>query len=95
MSFEDLLKELQEQKANKDDSAEATLERVFNDSFMSKNSVCKSFQEFLEKGNFQAWTHEDINLIPEELWNRHVARETNFADWKSMLETANSEFAKV
>ncbi|WP_238188481.1 hypothetical protein [Paenibacillus sp. L3-i20] len=95
MSFEDLLKELQEQKANKDDSAEATLERLFNESFMNKHSYSKSFQEFLEKGNFQAWTQEDVNLIPEELWNRHVARETKFADWKTMLETANSEFAKV
>jgi hypothetical protein len=60
---------------------------------MRKHSSFKSFGEFLEKGNFQVKTHEDINNIHAELFDRHVARETDFADWKSMLDTATKEYA--
>ncbi|MDQ6420284.1 hypothetical protein RB620_12645 [Paenibacillus sp. LHD-117] len=91
MSFDDLLKELQEQRANPEE--QASLGKLFNEGFMSKYSNCRSMQEFLEKGNFQAWSTEDMALIPEELLNRHVARETKFADWKSMLDKATTELA--
>ncbi|MFF2886423.1 hypothetical protein [Paenibacillus sp. NPDC057967] len=91
MSFDDLLVELKEQKANQAELEQSSLAYLFNDTFMSKNSNCKSMQQFLEKGNFQAYTKEDMNLIPEELLNRHVARETRFSDWKSMLSAALSE----
>lgn len=94
ISFDDLLKELQGQKASQAEAEQASLGKLFNESFMSKNSKCKSMQEFLEKGNFQAYTKEDMDLIPEELLNRHVARETQFADWPSMLDAANSELVK-
>jgi uncharacterized protein YcnI len=69
------------------------LDELFNESFMSKHSSFKSFGEFLEKGNFQVETKEDINNIPDELFDRHVARDTDFADWKSMLDTATMEYA--
>ncbi|REK71154.1 hypothetical protein DX130_22130 [Paenibacillus paeoniae] len=91
MSFDDLLIELKEQKANQAELEQSSLAHLFNESFMSKNSNCKSMQEFLDRGNFQAYTKEDMNLIPEELLNRHVARETRFSDWKSMLDAAMSE----
>jgi hypothetical protein len=54
---------------------------------MSKHSSFKSLGEFLEKGNFQVKTQEDINNIHDELFDRHVVRETNFANWKSMLDS--------
>ena len=92
MSFEDLLKELQDQKAAEGSSSERSLEKLFNERFMSEHSSFSSFQAFLEKGNFQAWSEEDMNHIPEELLNRHVARETNFEDWPSMLASANQAF---
>jgi len=88
MSFDDLLVELKEQKANEAEREQSSLAYLFNESFMRENSNCKSMQQFLEKGNFQAYTKEDMNLIHEELLNRHVARETRFSDWKSMLDAA-------
>lgn len=93
MSFDDLLKELQGQKTIQEDPNHVSLNKLFHESFMSKHSSFKSFGEFLEKGNFQAATHEDIRNIPDELFDRHVARETDFADWNSMLDTANKEYA--
>ncbi|WP_083676599.1 hypothetical protein MHI37_04450 [Paenibacillus sp. FSL H8-0548] len=93
MSFEDLLKELQGQKTAQEDPDHVSLEALFNEAFMSKYSSLTSFAAFLEKGNFQAETREEIKDIPDELFDRHVARETSFSDWKTMLNTATTEYA--
>ncbi|MCQ6558806.1 hypothetical protein [Paenibacillus mendelii] len=92
MSFDELLKDLQGQKAFQEDPEHVSLEKLFNESFMSKHSSFNGFGAFLEKGNFQVNTHEDIHNIPDELFDRHVQRETDFADWKSMLAAATKEY---
>ncbi|MNN20489.1 hypothetical protein D3C81_1337700 [compost metagenome] len=92
MSFDDLLVELQGQKTVQEDPNNVPLDKLFNESFMSKHSGFNSFGAFVEKGNFEVHTQEDVNNIPDELFDRHVARETDFPDWKSMLETANKEY---
>jgi hypothetical protein len=91
MSFDELLEELQGQKTIQGDPNEISLDELFNESFMSKHSSFKSFGEFLEKGNFQVRVQEDIDNIPDELFDRHIARETDFANWKSMLDAATME----
>ncbi|TJY41611.1 hypothetical protein E5161_14215 [Cohnella pontilimi] len=93
MSFDELLKELQGMRTNEDAQEHVSLEMLFNESFMKRYSSFNTFKEFLEKGNFQATSHEDISNIPDELLDRHVARETNFTNWKSMLDQANAEYA--
>lgn len=94
MSFDDLLLELQGQKTIPKDPNHISLEELFNESFMKEYSSSNSFAEFLEKGNFQVRNQEDIANIPDELFDRHVARDTNFADWKSMLDKAMMEYGK-
>jgi hypothetical protein len=93
MSFDDLLKELQGQKTMQEDPNHISLDKLFNEAFMRKHSSFSSFGAFLEKGNFQAETLEDINNILDELFDRHVAREMDFANWKSMLDAANKEYS--
>jgi hypothetical protein len=94
MSFEDLLKDLQGQKTMQEDPNVIPLEKLFNESFMTKYSSFASFEAFLEKGNFsQVKTQEDIRNLSDELFDRHIARVTSFADWKSMLHAATSEYA--
>ena len=94
MSFDDLLKDLQGQKTIQDDPNQPSLEKLFHSSFMKKHSKFNSFQEFQEKGNFQADTLQDIEKLSGELFDRHIDRETDFPDWKTMLETAKKEFDK-
>ncbi|SDW72484.1 hypothetical protein [Paenibacillus sp. CF384] len=94
MPFDELLKELQGQKTVQEDPEHLSFDRLFNDSFMGKYSNWNSFSEFLEKGNFQVETHEDIRNIPDELFDRHVARETQFANWNDMLDKATKEASK-
>jgi hypothetical protein len=93
ISFDELLKELQGKKTIEEDKNHISLDKLFNESFMSKCSSFKSFGEFLEKGNFAATTQEEINNIHDELFDRHVVRETNFENWQSMLDKANMEYA--
>ncbi|WP_438448127.1 hypothetical protein [Gorillibacterium sp. sgz5001074] len=94
MSFDDLLMELQGQKAAQEDPNKVSLAKLFSEAFMSRHSSYDSFDAFLEKGNFQAKTHEDIAKIPDELFDRHIARETDFPDWKSMLNAATQEYGR-
>lgn len=91
MSFDDLLLELQGQKTAKEDPSKIALDQLFNPAFMSKHSSFGSFAEFMEKGSFQASTHEEIGNLMEELLNRHVARHTDFKDYPSMLNAATKE----
>ncbi|GAB6991722.1 hypothetical protein [Paenibacillus pini] len=93
MSFDDLLSELQGQKTIQEDPNNVPLDKLFNESFMSKHSAFSSFDEFLKKGNFQVDTQEDVNNIPDELFDRHVSRETDFSDWESMLAQANKDYS--
>ncbi|THF72803.1 hypothetical protein [Cohnella fermenti] len=91
MPFDELLKELQGQKTAQEDPNFVPLAKLFNEAFMRKHSKLDSFAEFLTKGNFQVETREDIRNIPDELFDRHVARETDFANWNAMLEAATKE----
>ncbi|WP_219835414.1 hypothetical protein [Paenibacillus sp. R14(2021)] len=95
MPFDELLKELQGQKTAQEDPNNVPLEQLFNASFMKKYSRLESFAAFLEKGQFQVDTRDDIRNIPEELFDRHIARETDFANWNAMLETATKELGKA
>ncbi|MFC5530958.1 hypothetical protein [Cohnella yongneupensis] len=92
MSFDDLLLELQGQKTYVKDPNHIALDELFNESFMSKHTNFTSFAAFLQKGNFQVNVQEDVANIPDELFDRHVARETKFPEWKTMLEQANKEY---
>lgn len=93
MSFDDLLKDLQGQRTVQEDPHYVPLDKLFNATFLSKHSSIHSFGELMEKGNFQATTREEINNILEELLDRHIARETDFTDWHSMLDAATKEYA--
>ncbi|QHT63957.1 hypothetical protein GXP70_16150 [Paenibacillus lycopersici] len=92
MSFDELLNELQGAKSNEGDQNHVSIEKLFHETFMSRHSSFKSFNEFLRKGNFDVDTLEDIDNIPEELLDRHVNRETDFGSWKSMLGRANEDY---
>ncbi|MBO9597524.1 MAG: hypothetical protein J7559_06860 [Cohnella sp.] len=94
MAFDELLKELQGLKTVQADPDGVQLVQLFDEAFMKKHSKMNSFAEFLTKGNFQVETREDIRNIPDELFDRHVARETDFADWDAMLETATKEYER-
>nr|WP_284237293.1 hypothetical protein [Paenibacillus glycanilyticus] len=95
MSMEDLFKDLQGAKNNQEDPNNVALDKLFNGAFMKKYSNFDSFAAFLEKGNFQATTQAEINNLHEELFERYINRETKFNSWKSMLDTANSEYSPV
>ncbi|RED63979.1 hypothetical protein DFP95_103220 [Cohnella lupini] len=84
---------MQGKKTVEEDNKLVALDLLFNEGFMSKHSSFKSFEEFLQKGNFAAKTHEEIDNLHGELFDRHVVRETSFDNWQAMLDSAKSEYA--
>jgi hypothetical protein len=92
MSFDDLLLELKGQKTVQEDPKHVPFEKLFHESFMEKYTNMSSFASFMEKGNFQANTREEMKNIQDELFDRHVARETKFSGWQAMLDTATKEY---
>lgn len=90
MTFDELLKDLQGENKVQEDPNHIPLHDLFNDEFMGKHSRSKSFAEFLEKGNFQGSTYDDMKNLHDELFDRHIARETDFENWESMLSAAKA-----
>ncbi|MFD0960013.1 hypothetical protein [Paenibacillus chungangensis] len=95
MSFDELLKDLQGHNKVEEDPNVIPLDRLFTDEFMVKHSRSTNFAEFLEKGNFQVKSYEDVKNIPEELFDRHLDRETDFTNWQCMLDAAKTEYAAM
>src|SRR5690606_21623160 len=89
-SCDDLLLARRGQTTSQAVQDEQSLSQMFNERFMSTQSGFTSFAAFLEKGNFQAETREQLSTLEGELFDRHVARETDFADWQSMLDAATA-----
>lgn len=94
------MKELQKelkgmQKAAKDLEKEkhVSLDALFTKEFMTKNTPFKSFDAFLESGNFIVNSTEDFEAIPNEDMDKHVANTTRFNSWDDMLGEAGSEYA--
>ncbi|HZG56195.1 hypothetical protein [Paenibacillus sp.] len=94
MTFDELLLDLQGQRSAPKHPEQAEVERLFNDAFMRQHSEFDSFKAFLEDGNFQVKTLSDVREIPDELFDRHVARKTKFPNWQAMLDAANAASAK-
>ncbi|QLY79189.1 hypothetical protein [Clostridium intestinale] len=61
---------------------------LFNGSFMARYTEFKSFDEFLESGNFQVNSQSDFDAIPDEDMDIHVKASTHFSKWEDMFSKA-------
>lgn len=94
------MKELQNQLKKMEQSAKelekttsVSFDELFISTFMRKNTNYNSFEEFLAAGNFTVLSQEDFEAIPDEDMDQHVAKNTKFNSWQTMLDTAASEYA--
>lgn len=65
---------------------------LFSSSFLKDHSSYTSFEELLASGNFEVNSQADFEAIPDELFDKHISQSTDFPDWKTMLDTASSEY---
>lgn len=68
------------------------LDELFTPSFMRKHTSFSSFDELLEAGGFQVESQEDFEEIPDEVFDKHIAKTTRFKSWEDMLQEATSNY---
>ncbi|MCR0569395.1 hypothetical protein MKC54_11125 [[Clostridium] innocuum] len=67
-------------------------EDLFSTSFMNQCSSFSSLEEFFASGGFEVKCTSDIESIPENELDRHVASCTTFNSWEEMFDEARSQF---
>lgn len=67
---------------------------LFDEAFMLKYTSCRSIQELMDNSGFKVESQEDFAQIPDDEWDAYIQRVTEFADWKSMMETAAKEYVR-
>ena len=67
-------------------------DKVFDISFMRKYTKYKNFTKFLNGGKFNITCQKDFEDLPEEIMDRHVAKNTSFKSWQEMLDFATDRY---
>lgn len=68
--------------------------QLFTESFMWRHARLRSFSEFLDAGGFKVACQADFAAIPDDEFDRHVAKVTDFQDWDAMMSAAASDWFK-
>ena len=66
-------------------------DEFFSNSFISKYTDSHSFDELLQKSDFDIKTPEDFEAITEQDMNRFIANHTSFSTWEEMQVKALEE----
>ena len=69
-------------------------EDLFDKSFMRKYTNYRSFEKFLQGGNFHITSQQDFEDLPEEQMDKHVAKTTRFSRWGEMIDFATDIYAR-
>jgi hypothetical protein len=75
-----------------DGEHEVTFNELFDSSFMSRYTQFSSFDDMLDAGGFYVNTQDDIDNIPDDVFDKHISTSTDFDNWKDMLEIAAQEY---
>jgi len=91
--FGETLEKLQK-KAGSLDGQQMSLAELFDPPFMLAYTQFNTIDELFEAGGFRIESTEDLERLPEEELDRHVAAHTEFATWSDMFAAAGQEWAK-
>lgn len=62
--------------------------------FMVRYTSFRTIDEMIEASGYKVESREDFAAIPDEEWDRVVAKNTRFSTWKEMLNTAAKDWAR-
>ncbi|NQX61063.1 hypothetical protein [Paenibacillus qinlingensis] len=82
------LKLLQKDLKSFSQTSSVFLRELFNSDFMKKFTKFRSFEEFVKAGGFEVQNQMDFRNLPLDLFDAHVAQQTQFTDWKDMQTSA-------
>lgn len=88
------LNNLQRNAEALDGEHQVPFSELFNSSFMQRYTNFASIEALIDAGGFKVETPEDFKAIPDDDWEKHIAKTTNFSNWQEMMNEAASEWAK-
>ncbi len=88
------LSDLQKNAEALDGEHQVSFSELFNSSFMQRYTNFASIEALIDAGGFQVETPEDFKAIPDDDWDKHIAKTTKFSNWQEMMNEAASEWAK-
>lgn len=74
-------------------NGEVSFSVIFNNEFMTKYTQFESFDELLKAGKFIVNSQEDFEAIPDDVFDEHIKKFTEFDSWQEMLSSAGTAYA--
>lgn len=90
--FEKRLKKLANDVEELSGERRVSFEELFTSGFMRKYTQFQSFEILLEAGGFIVNSPEDFAAIPDDEFDDHISKTTDFDNWKDMQGKAAKEY---
>lgn len=87
-NFEKELKRLQKAAEKLEGKHSVSFAELFTTEFMQKYTPYESLEELFVTGGFEVNSKEDLEAIPDEEMDTHVAQTTKFDSWEDMQSAA-------
>lgn len=90
--FQSKLDSLSRKAKRLDGQHQIPIAELLTNSFVSKHTSFASLDELFEASGFKIESREDIVAIPDGKWDAFICKNSGFADWASMLESASEKW---
>jgi len=71
-----------------------TMQEIFNDEFLHKNSKFRSMDDLLYRGGFGMTNLMEVEKVDQEKWNAYIAANTDCDTWHQFGKLAMVEWMK-
>lgn len=71
-----------------DGEHQVSVRNLLTAEFLSRSSRFRSADELFEASGFRVQSAEDFAAIPDADWDTFISKNTNFANWREMLDAA-------
>lgn len=75
-----------------DGENEVSVDDLFTEQFMREHTEVTSFEEFVERSQWEVESEEDFEAIPEDEFDTYVSNNSDFDSWEDMYGTAATEW---
>lgn len=93
-ALEKRLKQMKQAAEELDGTHQIPISELFTSAFMAKYTNFNSFDELLAAGDFVVNNSEDFKAIPDDAFDLHISKNTQFNTWQDMMQKAGVEYAK-
>lgn len=88
--LEKQLKQMEKGARELSKTKKISFSELFPSSFMQKYTSFSSMDELPDSSGFKVEPREDFEAIPEDEFDKHIAKNTHFSSWEDMLDKATS-----